>query len=129
MLVLRPCPPHRAYASTEALGQHPGVLRPATLAGVDDEFAPVARKAAERGWKDARLGAVEHHERPQVDVAGLERAADDGRMGREHHELLRDPRARVLGQRAARAGQLRPVRPRPDEDAVAPGAGPWLEDE
>src|SRR3954466_2891635 len=109
--------------------EHPRVLRPAALGGVDDHRALAQRHAREPAGDDVDVVA-EHRERPQVDVPRLQPAVlHRGRAGRELHELLGDPARGLRLDQPPLALDLVLARGRPDEDALAAGLARRLDHE
>ena len=72
--------------------EHPGVLGPAALAGVDHQAAVGERHPGQAAGDHPDLAAVVDGEGTEVEVAGGEPVAGAGRSGRQLHHLLGDPR-------------------------------------
>ena len=74
--------------------------------------------------------AVVDRERAQVDVPRREPAVDEGRDGRQLHDRLGDPAARVGDAAACAAGRARPASAcGPIDEALAAGAVDRLDDQ
>ena len=103
-------------------GEHPGVLRAAALAGVDDQRALDERHPGQAAGQHPHVVAVVHGERPQVDVARGDAVADQRRDGRQLHHRLRDPSPRISDEPRAQHVQLVTIGLRADDEALATGA-------
>src|SRR5262245_29135344 len=99
--------------------QHPRVLGPAALAGIDHERAFLQRHPGQAPWHDANAIAPGQHERAQIDVARRNAFLDAGRAGRERERRLRDEILRVRFELGAERRNRRLVGHRPDQHAIA----------
>ncbi len=97
----------RSGARLETRADDPGVLRPAALARVHDELPLRQRDAGEAAGQHPDVTAVVHGERPEVGVPRPHAVLDEGRDGRQLHDRLRDPAARVGDQPLAQLLELR----------------------
>lgn len=112
-----------------ALGEHPGVLGAAALAGVDDQVALLEGDPGQAAGQDPDVVAVVDGEGTQVDVAGRHAFAREGRGGGQGDGALGDETARVLADGLAGPLQGFAVGLRPDDDALAAGPVDGLHDE
>ncbi len=103
--------PARRRRGCRSPAEHPGVLRAAALAGVDDQRALGQRDPGQPAGQHPDVVAVVDRERAQVDVPRRDRVADQRRDGRQLHHRLRDPAARVGEQPLAQRVELAAARP------------------
>ena len=110
------------------IGQHPGVLGAAALAGVHDQAALGQGHPGEAAGQHPHLLAVVHREGPQVEVAGAQAAVDQRGAGRERHDRLGDVAAGVAEDVLPALGQLLVGGVGPEHQPVAAGGVHRLHD-
>ncbi len=108
---------------------HPGVLRAAALAGVDDELARGEGDAGQPAGQHPDILAVVDGERPEVGVPRPHALLDERGDGRQLHDRLRDPAARVGEQSLAERFEFVFARGGADDEPLAAGAVHRLHDQ
>ncbi|CFE53370.1 Uncharacterised protein [Mycobacterium tuberculosis] len=99
------------------------------MAGVDHPGTLNQRHSGQPARQHPYLVTVVDRERPQVHVAGRQRAFDPGRHGRQFHHRLRDPAAGIVADLLANGRQFGLRGFRAEHDAVTTGSLDRLEDQ
>ena len=103
------------------IGQHPGVLGTAALAGVHDQRAFLERHPGQAAGQDPDVVAVVDGERAQVHVPRAELVAAERGHGGQLQDRLRDPAAGVGDDPLAQGVEFVLGRVRADHQALAAG--------